>query len=94
MRVRFYSSFDRCYRRMRSLERKKTDAAIDLLLDALEQHLDTPPKGLGLKKLQGPIWEIRVDLQLRIIFTLENNLVSFVLVGSHDDVHRLLRRQR
>lgn len=50
------------------------------------------PQGLGLKKLRGFFWEIRTDLRDRILFTLQKGLVSFVLIGSHDDIHRILKR--
>lgn len=92
MRVRFYSSFDRAYRRLRPLERGKIDHALRDLLDFFAQGGMTPPKGLGLKKLRGAFWEIRVDLRLRIVFALETDLVSLLMVGNHNDVARFLRR--
>lgn len=49
------------------------------------------PGGLGLKKLKDPFWEVRTDLKDRIIFALEKDLVTFVLIGNHDEVHRFLR---
>ena len=55
-------------------------------------HAGTKPEGLGLKKLRDPFWEIRTTLKDRILFTLEKDLMTFVLIGSHDDVHRFLRR--
>lgn len=92
MRVRFFGSFDRAYRRLRPLDRGKIDAAIRVLLDYIDQRATAPPKGLGLKKLRGVVWEVRIDLHLRIVFAMESDLLSFILVGNHDDVRRLLRR--
>lgn len=92
MRVRFFGSFDRAYRRLRPFDRGKIDAAIRVLLDYIERRDTSPPKGLGLKKLRGAVWEVRIDLHLRIVFAMEADLLSFLLVGNHDDVRRFLRR--
>ncbi|MBI4238022.1 MAG: hypothetical protein HY696_06345 [Deltaproteobacteria bacterium] len=92
MRVHFFSSFDRSYKRSRPLERGKIEAAVRMLLEYIERRPSTPPKGLGLKKLRGSVWEMRIDLQLRLVFTMEQDLLSFVLVGNHDDVRRWLRK--
>jgi len=50
------------------------------------------PQGLGLRKLSGAYWEIRAGLDRRVIFTLEGGLAVFILIGTHDDLHRILRR--
>lgn len=50
------------------------------------------PQDLGLKKLKNPFWEIRTDLKDRIIFTFEKNRVSFIIIGNHDQIRRLLKR--
>lgn len=92
MRVRFFSSFDRSYKRSRPLDQGRIDAAIRLLLNYVDQRKHSPPQGLGLKKLGGSVWEIRVDLPLRIVFTMEQDRVSFILVGNYDAVRRFLRK--
>lgn len=91
MRVRFFSSFDAHFRRLQPLERRKVQTVVDHVIDYLTQSLP-PPKGLGLKKLRDPFWEVRIESQLRIIFSLEEDLLQFVLVGNHDDIRRFLRR--
>ncbi len=49
-------------------------------------------RGLGVRKLHASgIWEARVGLGLRIVFALEPDLLTLVLVGSHEDVRRFLR---
>lgn len=92
MRVRYYSSFDRTYRQMRPLDRNRIESAIGALLEYLERGGGAAPPGLGLKKLRQNIWEARVGLALRIVFTLDHDLLSFILVGKHDAVRRFLRR--
>ncbi len=48
-------------------------------------------KGLGLKHLKGSFWEVRIDIRDRIIFTLEKDMVSFIVTGNHDEVIKFLR---
>ena len=50
------------------------------------------PQGLGLKKLKGRFWEIRVGLKIRVIFQLCDDLVEFIIVGTHDAIKKYLRR--
>lgn len=54
------------------------------------------PPGLGIKKLhQGPagtVFEARAGLALRILWAESGTRVSFILLGTHDDVRRYLKR--
>ena len=52
------------------------------------------PLGLGLKKINHDKYEFRAGLRLRVIVMAEGNTYYLVLVGSHDDVKRYLRRFR
>lgn len=66
-------------------------------MHALERLLDyfnggPKPIGLGLRKLRGAFWEIRLSLAGRIVFQLDRDVVTFVIVGDHDDIRRILRR--
>ena len=48
--------------------------------------------GPGLRKIHASgIWEARVGLGLRLIFTLVDQTVTLVRAGTHDDVRRFLR---
>lgn len=47
-------------------------------------------KGIGLKKLEKTFWEIRVNIHLKIIFEWQEDLIKFLLVGSHDEINRFL----
>lgn len=48
--------------------------------------------GLGIRKLHpSGIWEARVGLGLRLIFTLEPGTLTLVRVGKHEDIRRFLR---
>lgn len=65
----------------------KSLTQLDLMLTAKES-----PIGLGLKQLKGGIWEIRAGLADRILFTKEEDLVSLLIIGNHDDIKRYLKR--
>jgi mRNA-degrading endonuclease YafQ of YafQ-DinJ toxin-antitoxin module len=90
MIVRYLSSFDRSFAGLEpSLKERVTQA-----IDALFRYLETSEKtaGLGLKKLRHPYWEIRAGLKIRIIFSLDKNLLTFILVGDHSAIKRYLRQ--
>lgn len=54
------------------------------------------PLGLGLKKLYGrqgeAVYEARVGLALRILWAETQDLAVFLLLGSHDEVRRYLKK--
>lgn len=55
------------------------------------------PHGLRIKQLyasaQGRIFEARVSLAARIVWTHAGERVTFMLLGTHDEVRRFLRHQ-
>jgi len=83
------ASFDRTYQRLTVSDRTAVEQAIIKLVHALDsgQHSE----GLGLKKLQRGFWEIRAGLSIRILFKLEPQTVSFVIVGTHDQIRKSLK---
>ena len=52
------------------------------------------PAGLGFKKINHDKYEFRAGLRLRVVVKAEANTYYLVLVGSHNDVKRYLRRFR
>ena len=89
IRIRFLRSFDESLDALRGKDKRKAQASVERLLD----YFDGGPKplGLGLRKLQGDFWEIRAGLDRRILFTLEGDLATFVIAGSHDEIRRRLK---
>ena len=83
-------SFDRSWNALPPYRKGKAKEALETLVSFFEGG--PKPEGLGLKKLKNPFWEIRTDLKDRILFTLQKGLVSFVLIGNHDDIRRILKR--
>ena len=48
--------------------------------------------GIGLRKLhQSGIWEARVGLTDRLVFTTSQDEIVLITFGSHDEVKRFLR---
>jgi mRNA-degrading endonuclease YafQ of YafQ-DinJ toxin-antitoxin module len=54
-----------------------------------EPHMHS---GLGIRKIhRSGIWEARVGLGLRLVFGVEDQAITLVRVGTHEDVQRYLR---
>lgn len=83
-------SFDKSWKSLTSNRKEKGQEALEKLLHFFEGG--PKPEGLGLKKLRGNFWEIRTTLKDRILFTIEKEIVSFILIGNHDEIHRILKR--
>ena len=89
MRVEYLASYDRAFRKLPPLVQSHAIEAIDSLLDYFQTG--RRPHGLGLKRLRKVYWEIRVGLDVRILFQLQRDYLSFVFVGDHDEMRRWLR---
>lgn len=89
MRYEYKPSFDRTFKRLPPDRKKKVTEAISFLIDFFETGKKT--KGLGLKNPRGDFWEIRANIRDRIIFTLIDGTVSFIIVGTHDEIRRFLK---
>jgi mRNA-degrading endonuclease YafQ of YafQ-DinJ toxin-antitoxin module len=91
MRVALAESFQRDVRALSESQRLAVFEAMLALPRAVgDPHLH---EGLGIRKLHASgIWEVRVGLGLRAVFTLETNLLTLARVGSHDEIRRYLRQ--
>jgi len=90
MKFEFLSSYVRTFKKLPINKQLKAVRAIIVLVDFFK--IGQKPKGLGLKKLRNNYWEIRVDLEYRIIFEIEKNLISFVFVGNHGSIKNFLKQ--
>ena len=90
--VVFRSSFDRLYKKLDVKDKLRVEKAIDHFLAAIEQG--EIPKGLGLKRLKDDLWEIRVDMSLRVSFRMKRGIVEFGLVGDHEEIRKYLRNYK
>ena len=72
---------------------KETRGKIGLALQRLEQDFGHPHRhhGLGIRKLTGSFFEIRVGLNIRLIFQNRAECLLFMMAGNHDEVQKFLR---
>jgi mRNA-degrading endonuclease YafQ of YafQ-DinJ toxin-antitoxin module len=72
---------------------KETRGKIGLALQQLERDFGQPHqhRGLGIRKLTGNFFEIRVGLDIRLIFQNRADCLLFLMAGNHDEVQKFLR---
>jgi hypothetical protein len=72
---------------------RETRARIGRTLGQLELDFGHPHRhrGLGIPKLTGNYFEVRVGLEIRLIFQNRNDCLLFIMAGNHDEVQRFIR---
>ena len=72
---------------------KETRGKIGRALQFLERDFGHPHRhqGLGIRKLSPAYFEIRVGLDLRLVFQNRPESLLFVMAGNHDEVRAFLR---
>jgi mRNA-degrading endonuclease YafQ of YafQ-DinJ toxin-antitoxin module len=72
---------------------KETRGKIGLTLQCLERDFGHPHRhrGLGIRRLTGNYFEIRVGLDIRLVFQNRADCLLFVMAGNHDEVQKFLR---
>ena len=72
---------------------KATRRKVGAALQQLEQDFGYPHthRGLGIRRLTGNFFEIRVGLDLRLIFQNRAGSLLFLMAGSHDEIQKFLR---
>ena len=84
---------ERFQREVRTLPEDRLSAVFQSIL-SLPKALGEPHmhSGLGIRKIHRiGIWEARVGLGLRLVFAVEDRVITLVRVGTHEDVQRYLR---
>ena len=85
------AAFETAYRRLMTSDRELVDAALTRFQHYLKTH--EAQGGLGIKHLGGRTYEFRAGLALRVVYVVDGERVVLALLGTHDDVHRFLKRQ-
>ncbi len=91
MRYGFKPSFDKSVKSLPPGIKEEIKALCIELIDILTGEKPISG-GLGLKNLRKGYWEIRKGLKLRILFRWQEDLVEFILAGTHDDIKKFLRK--
>jgi mRNA-degrading endonuclease YafQ of YafQ-DinJ toxin-antitoxin module len=84
---------ERFQRDVASLAEAKLAGVLQSIL-SLPKAMGEPHRhsGLGIRKIhRSGVWEARVGLGLRLVFTFEEQVLTVVRVGTHDDVQKYLR---
>lgn len=94
MIVKYKARFNKAFRKLSPIDQQHVIEAIA----QIERFFTTreAPEGLGLKKLfstasLGAVCEARVTLALRVLFAVQESLLTFLMVGNHNEVRRFLR---
>jgi len=72
---------------------KETRGKIGRALQAVEHDFGHPHRhrGLGIRKLSPTFFELRVGLDIRLIFQNRPDVLLFVMAGNHDEVQAFVR---
>jgi hypothetical protein len=97
MIVRSKARFEKAFRRLAADDQQRvieTVAQIDRFFSTRKA-----PEGLGLKKLfsqesLGAVCEARVTLALRVVFAVQPDAITLLMVGDHDEVRQFIRSFR
>lgn len=97
MRLEYATRFEKSLRRIPAHDRRRAAETIEQIVHYLETQ--QAPEGLGLKKLfshagLGAVFETRASLALRLLFSVYDDVVTFLMVGDHDEVRRFIRSFR
>lgn len=86
----FKQSFDKSLKKLPKKQKEKIKRSCIELIEVLEKNQDLK-KGLRLKQLTGNIYEISRGMKTRIIFSWQNNRLTFILAGNHDQIKTFLK---
>ena len=89
MEYNFRSSFDHSYKKLSPSEQDAVDRAIDNLKIFFLHEIKK--EGLGLKPLKWDFYEIRASKRIRVLFTFQDDTITFVIIGNHDDIRKYLK---
>lgn len=90
--IKILPSFEKSIRHLSAIDKNKIKNALEKFNKFLFSGVLT--KGMGLRKLGKNIYEIRVDIRLRVIITIEKDTIYFVLAGNHGDIKEYLKTYR
>lgn len=90
MKYEFKPSFDRTIKALPLPDKEEILHACLGFFDIMERRFPVT-SGVGLKRLRGDYWEIRIGLKKRVLLRWSKDAIEFVLAGSHDSIRRFLK---
>ena len=94
MIVKYKARFEKAFRRFSQEDQQQVVETIEQVNQFFATH--QAPEGLGLKKLfsktsMGAVCEARVTRALRVLFSVQTGILTFLMVGDHEEVRRFIR---
>lgn len=89
MRYAYQPSFLDTIHELSGAQAAKLLKAIQKFQQAVESR--QWPQGLGLTHLRGAYFEFRVDIHLRVVYRRSDDLIQYILYGTHGQVRRFLK---
>lgn len=89
MQVIFLKSYDKSFNKL-NVKLKRGILKVEENIIKIIAGKERPYPGLGLKKLKRNYWEVRIGLKERILFKLAKECLTFILIGSHDEIKRAI----
>lgn len=86
------ASFERCLKKLNPQAKSKLKYALEKFNRFILSG--DPFKGLGFKKINHDKFEFRVDIHLRVVVKIEQDICYLILVGNHDDIRKYLKQYR
>lgn len=94
MILKYKARFEKAFRKLSAPDQRRVTETVE----QVDRFFTTreAPEGLGLKKLfsresLGAVCEARVTLALRVLFSVHQETLTFLMVGNHDEVRRFIR---
>jgi mRNA-degrading endonuclease YafQ of YafQ-DinJ toxin-antitoxin module len=74
---------------------KRQRKEIGDVITAVRDGFGTPHShtGLGIRRLRDTLYECRVGLKLRLVFDLEQGVLSFSHLGTHDHIRKIMKNR-
>lgn len=90
MNFEFKPSFERSIKALDHADKEEIKRIALYLINILSQDRALH-QGIGLKRLQGPYWEVRKGIKTRILFRWQKDFLEFILAGDHGDIKKFLK---
>ena len=85
---------DRFRDRLRKLELNRDEVLAAMNAAAASWGRPQVHGGVGIRRLQGGVFECRCGRSVRLVFSREGDALLFDFAGNHDEVQAYLRNQR
>ena len=97
MTLKHKARFEKTFRKLSAQDQRRVTDTVEQV-DRFFTNRQAP-EGLGLKKLfsvesMGVVCEARATLALRILFSIQQDVLTLLMVGDHDEVRRFMRSFR